>query len=74
MAGETKPCPLCGKQSFRALYYGGRVWLCEDEDCSCMHGWWADLVAPLPFNGMFLRYPKGGYWRALWWWLKGGME
>ncbi len=66
----NKPCPLCGKQSVKVIYYGLPHRLCCDEACSCMFGFWFELTRYLPFNGFLMIY-EGPYLPALWHWLTG---
>jgi len=66
---KTRNCPLCGCESSLVIYYGLPHKLCPA--CFCLHGFWAGLTGRLPFNGMFLEYRPGRYWRALWIWIKG---
>lgn len=66
-------CPDCGHQMATVIYYGLPHRLCWDEGCGCLLGWPTVLTYRLPFNGMFMTYPRGllGYLRGLWIWLKG---
>lgn len=63
-----KKCPICGIDSVRVIYYGLPHWLCGDEKCGCLFGFWLNLTGHLPFNGVYLEYTCG-YWEALWYWL-----
>lgn len=65
---KLKPCPLCGKQPFKIIYFGLPAYFCQDEDCNCMYGFWTFILNQMPFNGMLFVY-EGNYWSALWTWL-----
>lgn len=63
------------------MYLGLPMWLCDDEDCSCVWGFWSVIAAYLPIAGedeygepafAFVHLGERPYWPALWWWLKGG--
>lgn len=62
------PCPACGTQAAHVIYYGLPMWLCNNELCSTLFGFWAFISECLPFNGYFFAF-EGGYWGALWVWL-----
>jgi len=63
-------CPICGKGHIKVIYFGLPVKLCEDEECSCMFGFWSHIAQYLPYNGWLMQY-DGNYWIALYHWLKG---
>ncbi len=52
---------------------GAPMLLCQNEECSCVFGFWARLLDIVPCNGWFMTYDKG-YVDALWCWLTGGAE
>lgn len=66
-------CPNCDGSAMNVMYAGLPMRLCADEACGCLWGFWSWLLAweILPFNGAFVRYPRGRYWRALWSLLRG---
>lgn len=70
-------CPRCRVLAVRVMYAGIPVWGCFEHEPADLWGFWswpltALFIIPLmPFNGMFLRYPPGRYWSALWGWLRG---
>jgi hypothetical protein len=61
-------CPICAGPVRKVIYYGLPLRLCEDEECSCLFGFWFWLVEHLPFNGWMMVY-EGAYGPALWHWL-----
>ena len=63
-----KVCPLCHSGAIKVIYYGLPFNLCENEECSCLWGFWYFLVGYLPFNGYMFGY-SGSYWSAFWCWL-----
>jgi hypothetical protein len=71
-------CPLCGRPEPRRVIYAGLpVWLCVEEACSAVWGFWSRVVCALPFNGFFFAYPAerfGSYWPALVAWLRSDGE
>lgn len=66
-----KTCPLCKSGPIKVIYYGLPVLLCENENCSCMFGFWSYVTDMFPFTGVMMGY-EGSYWPALWHWLFGG--
>lgn len=67
-------CPQCGSEPHRVLYAGLPLWLCPDEHCCCVWGFWDWVFVLAPFNGVFFVYPHDrpfAYVRALWAWLRG---
>jgi len=71
------PCPLCGAQMTKVIYFGLPGRLCEA--CSCVTGLasYAPAVATDTDEGpqfCYLAY-EGSYWPAFWAWLTGrGVE
>jgi hypothetical protein len=67
-----KKCSICKKEMWKVIYAGFPMWLCSNEDCNCVEGFWSffiELIDPIiPFNGMFYRY-RGFYIQALIAWL-----
>ena len=63
-----KKCPLCKGKTDKVIYYGLPVRFCQDEECSCMFGFWDLIVQYLPYNGVTMYY-EGPYLLALWYWL-----
>ncbi len=62
-------CPRCGMIGHKVLYMGLPMKFCLDPECSCLWGFWSDLLMEhLPFNGWFFFY-EGNYVSALWHWL-----
>jgi hypothetical protein len=59
-------CPACQTQAARVVYYGLPHFLCQDEECSTLFGFWSNVTEHLPFNGMFYAYEEGHYFTALW--------
>lgn len=61
-------CPCCEGEFQRVMYMGFPGKLCQDPECRTLVGpaMWATSIF---FNGWFVTYEKGGYWRALWGWL-----
>ena len=68
-----KPCPICGKEPKKAIYMGLPGRFCPD--CSCLDGLAAcapPVVTETDDGPMFAFFIyEGGYWPALWAWLKG---
>jgi hypothetical protein len=62
---------MCNKTGMRVMQFGIPGYLCSDENCSVVWGSFTWLWLVLPFNGWFITYEKGGYWRALWHFLRG---
>jgi hypothetical protein len=67
-----KKCPTCQSEAKRVIYMGFPVWLCSDDGCNTLWGFWS-WVPGLYFNGAFMEY-EGSYWPALWHWLFGSQE
>lgn len=65
-------CPICRREGQRVICYGLPMWLCSDERCSCVFGFWEWVTRRLPFNGMFFVY-GGFYPSALFAWLRGAL-
>jgi len=63
-------CPICGKEMYQVIYMGFPMWLCSDNECNVVMGFWSFLVE-FWFNGFFYKY-KDSYFRALIRWLKSG--
>lgn len=63
-----KKCPTCGKPMLRVIYYGLPHYLCEDEYCNTVCGFWNNITVWLPFNGNFFVY-EGNYFKGLFQWL-----
>lgn len=61
----------CGAPALRVMSYGVPGRLCVDERCGACWGPVALAVQVLPFDGVFVAYPPGGYWAALWRWMSG---
>lgn len=61
-------CKSCKKRMVRVIYTGLPVWLCSDDECNTVDGFWSFIMDYIPFNGMFMTY-KGSYWKALWHWI-----
>ena len=70
-----KPCPLCDRPGIRILMGPLPVWLCQNEECSAVWGFWSRLACwltpilyPPSDDGegfAFVAY-TGSYWKALW--------
>lgn len=69
----NKNCPICDKTSIKVIYYGFPVRICEDGTCSCMFGFWTNITSIFPFNGWMMEY-EGSYFKALYDWIRGGVE
>lgn len=67
---DLKPCPLCGKEPYKIIYYGMPTYFCKNEDCNCLYGFWSFIYDRLPFNGMLYIYDDR-YLKALYRWLFG---
>jgi hypothetical protein len=65
---KSKRCPLCKRKMVNVIYAGFPMYLCSDDDCNTVDGFWSEIMEYLPFNGMFFVY-KGNYWKALYRWL-----
>jgi hypothetical protein len=48
------------------------MYLCTDESCATGFGFWS-FIPCIYFDGAFMAY-TGGYWSALWAWLKGEFD
>jgi hypothetical protein len=63
-------CELCHKKQIRVLYAGFPMWLCSNEDCNYVSGFWSFICDWIPFNGVFFAYKDNdNYLSALWKWL-----
>lgn len=65
-----KKCPICNQEMITVINTGLPMWLCSDEECNCIDGFFANFMEYLPFNGFFFMY-KGNYFIALFRWLVG---
>jgi hypothetical protein len=65
-------CCVCGSDASRVMYLGLPMWLCNNEGCSIVWGFWSWLPT-LWFNGAFVKY-DGWYLPALWNWLFGKLD
>jgi hypothetical protein len=67
-------CPICASSPLRVIYMGFPMWLCSNEECSCLFGFWSFVADLLPISDgehfAFLAY-DGWYLPALWCWLTG---
>lgn len=75
-------CPNCKQQATRAIYLAFPLWLCTDERCMTVFGFWSEIVMLAPITTWdedegpvwkFMRY-KGSYLKALWHWMFLGEE
>jgi len=66
-------CPDCGHRGTKAIYYGLPICICNRHAVPVLWSFWPvdPIVGVLPFSERLLVY-SGGYWRALWAWLRGG--
>lgn len=60
-------CPLCKKTGDTVIYLGFPMYLCSDDQCNAVWGFWC-WVVEIYFNGYFHVY-YGSYCDALWEWL-----
>lgn len=72
-------CPRCGTSAWRVIYLGLPMWLCPDDGCVTVFGFWSRVTAWLPIASYdehgqpafaFMPY-EGWYLPALWLWLMG---
>lgn len=63
-----KKCPLCNKDPVKVIYYGLPHYLCQDDECSCLYGFFDFITNRLPYNGWLYKY-ECSYWIALFMWL-----
>lgn len=77
-----RECPTCKSSTLKVIYLGLPVRLCEDAGCSTLFGFWSGVVSLIPVpsqDGLgepawaFMVY-EGGYWPALWGWLRGDLD
>lgn len=61
-------CSLCGKESYKIIYYGIPAHFCKDEECNCMYGFWSFIFNHLPFTGWMYVY-NDSYLKALYCWV-----
>ena len=66
-----RSCPQCGGKPFKIIYFGLPHLFCQNPECNCMYGFWANVTQYFPFNGWLMTY-EGSYASALWWWLTNG--
>jgi hypothetical protein len=74
-------CPTCGDvDSVRVIYFGFPMWLCMDEECSTVWGFWSFMIDSFPMIGededgdpcwAFFVY-EGNYLKGLWQWMMAG--
>lgn len=41
-------CPLCGSDGSRVLFMGAPMWLCSNENCNCVYGFWSWVAELFP--------------------------
>lgn len=64
-------CPDCQSEQLHVIAYGLPGRLCTNGRCCALRGPAEWVLRWAPFNGEFLVYEPGGYWRALWEWVRG---
>jgi len=65
---KMKPCPICGFDSIKVIYYGLPFNLCLDDECNCLFGFFDWLLDKIPFDGALMMY-NCSYWTALYKWI-----
>lgn len=70
---KNKVCPMCGSYAHRVIYLGLPMWICDDDECSTLWGFFSIVAVWFPIANpygyfAFLSY-KCSYPRALWHWL-----
>jgi len=60
-------CPICNQPGQAAIYMALPVWLCPDDRCSTLWGFWS-WVPALMYTGWFMTYDGTfrGYLRGVW--------
>ena len=55
----------------RVIYSGFPLWLCREDECSLVWGFWSFIFVFIPFNGWFYAYDGMNYVTAMWNWMQG---
>lgn len=72
----------CGAEPYRVIYMGFPMWLCSDDECNQVWGFWSRMADLLPIASeddygqpafAFMPY-DGWYLPALWMWLFGAND
>lgn len=59
-----KLCPACKKESWKIIYMGFPMNLCQADFCRCVHGFFSPIMNVIPFNGVVFKY-EGSYLKGL---------
>lgn len=72
----AKTCPSCGKEAWRVLVPPFPMWLCSDDECSTVWGFWSWALGNIVlFDGHFIVLDEGDtYLGTIWAWLTGGVR
>jgi len=67
-------CPVCGKKAHRVVCLLLPMFMCSDEHCSNLWGFWSFLVEWWGYPGVVVAYENGTYIQVLWSLLIGDIE
>lgn len=71
-------CPQCNLEMMRVIYFGFPMWLCPDEVCGAVDGFWSFLPEYLNWfelDGYFMFFAyEGNYFQGMYHYLFDGEE